>query len=152
MKPHRLPAIHRSRCKHRWSGLEPRLVSLDSSPVFKNADTYTGGADDYLRLLTLEIIPTAEKGITGVPRWRVIAGYSLAGLFALYAIYQTNLASRVGNMSGSLRFPGIKEYIFSYEPKRRSDSMYFSLENKERKTKNLVLKSIRQNTDEIYAF
>lgn len=122
------------------------------SPVFKNAAPCTGGADDYLRLLTKEIIPTTEKEIGGVPRWRGIAGYSLAGLFALYAIYQTDLFSRVGSMSGSLWFPGIKEYIFSHEPKRLPDYMYFSLGDKESKTRNPVLRSVRQNTEEIHAF
>ena len=128
------------------------MVPWDSLPAFKNADPCTGGADDYLQLLTEEIIPTAEKKITGVPCWRGIAGYSLAGLFALYSIYQTDLFSRVGSMSGSLWFPGIKEYIFSHEPKRRPDCMYFSLGDKESKTKNAVLQSVQQNTEEIHAF
>ena len=78
------------------------MAPWDSPPTFKNADPCTGGADDYLQLLTEEIIPAAEKELGGVPRWRCIAGYSLAGLFALYAIYQTDLFSRVGSMSGSL--------------------------------------------------
>ena len=128
------------------------MVPWDSPPAFKNAEPCTGGADDYLRLLTEEIIPTAEREIAGVPRWRGVAGYSLAGLFALYAIYQTDLFSRVGSMSGSLWFPRIKEYIFSHEPKRWPDCMYFSLGDKESKTRNPVLRSVRQNTEEIYAF
>ena len=37
------------------------MVPWDSPPAFKNADPCTGGADDYLQLLTEEIIPTAEK-------------------------------------------------------------------------------------------
>lgn len=128
------------------------MVPWDSPPAFKNADPCTGGADEYLHLLTEEIIPTAEKKITGAPRWRGIAGYSLAGLLALYSIYQTDLFSRVGSMSGSLWFPGMKEYIFSHEPKRRPDHMYFSLGDKESKTRNTVLQSVRQNTEEIHAF
>ena len=128
------------------------MVPWDSPPVFKNSEPCTGGADDYLRLLTEEIIPTAEREISGVPRWRGIAGYSLAGLFALYAIYQTDLFSRVGSMSGSLWFTGIKEYIFSHKPKRLPDDMYFSLGDKESKTRNQVLRSVRQNTEEIQAF
>lgn len=128
------------------------MVPWDSPSAFKNAAPCTGGADDYLRLLTEEIIPTAEKKITGVPRWRGIAGYSLAGLFALYSIYQTDVFSRVGSMSGSLWFPGMKEYIFSHEPKRRPDCMYFSLGDKESKTRNPVLQSVQQNTEEIHAF
>lgn len=128
------------------------MVPWDSPPAFKNAEPCTGGADDYLRLLTEEIIPTAEEEIARAPCWRGIAGYSLAGLFALYAIYQTGLFSRVGSMSGSLWFPGMKEYIFSHEPKRCPDCMYFSLGDKESKTRNPVLRSVRQNTEEIQAF
>ena len=128
------------------------MVPWDSPPALKNADPCTGGADDYLQLLTEEIIPTAEKKITGFPCWRGIAGYSLAGLFALYSIYQTDVFSRVGSMSGSLWFPGMKEYIFSHELKRRPDHMYFSLGDKESKTRNPVLKTVRQNTEEIHAF
>ena len=128
------------------------MVPWDSPPAFKNAEPCTGGADDYLRLLTEEIIPMAEKEITGAPSWRGIVGYSLAGLFALYAIYRTDLFSRVGSMSGSLWFPGIKDYIFSHEPKRQPDHMYFSLGDKESKTRNSILRSVRQNTEEIQAF
>ena len=128
------------------------MVPWDSPPAFKNAEPCTGGADDYLRLLTEEIIPTAEKEIGGVPCWRGIAGYSLAGLFALYAIYWTDLFSRVGSMSGSLWFPGMKEYILSHEPKRQPDCIYLSLGNKESKTRNPILRNVRQSTEEIQAF
>ena len=128
------------------------MVPWDSPPAFKNAEPCTGGADDYLRLLAEEIIPTAEREITGVPSWCGIARYSLAGLFALYAIYRTDLFSRVGSISGSLWFPGIKEYIFSHEPKRLPDYMYFSLGDKENKTRNPLLRNVRQNTEEIQSF
>ena len=127
------------------------MAPWDSPPTFKNAAPCTGGADDYLRLLTEEIIPAAEKEVGGVPRWRGITGYSLAGLFALYAIYQTDLFSRVGSMSGSLWFPGMKEYILSHEPKRRPNHIYFSLGDKESKTRNPILRNVRQNTEEIQA-
>ena len=128
------------------------MAPWDSPPAFKNAEPCTGGADDYLQLLTEEIIPTAEKELAGVPSWRGIIGYSLAGLFALYAIYQTDLFSRVGCISGSLWFPDFKEYVFSHEPKRRPDCIYFSLGDKEARTRNPVLKPVRENTEEIRAF
>ncbi len=76
-------------------------------------------------------MPEAEKELPGPPAWRGIAGYSLAGLFALYAICQTDVFSRVGCMSGSLWFPGFKEYVFSHEPKRWADCIYFSLGDRE---------------------
>lgn len=120
------------------------MAPWDRPAAFKNGEPFIGGADDYLRLLVEEIMPRAEKELSGPPAWRGIAGYSLAGLFALYAIYRTDVFSRVGCMSGSLWFPGFKEYVFSHEPKRRPDCIYFSLGNKEAKTRNSVLKQYRK--------
>ena len=128
------------------------MAPWDSPAAFKKGAPFTGGADDYLRQLVDEIIPEAEKELPGPPAWRGIAGYSLAGLFALYAVYQTDVFSRVGCMSGSLWFPGFKEYIFSHEPKRRPDCIYFSLGDKEAKTRNPVLKTVQENTEEIQTF
>ena len=96
-------------------------------------------------------MPEAEKELPGPPAWRGIAGYSLAGLFALYAIYRTDVFSRAGCMSGSLWFPGFKEYIFSREPKRRPDRIYFSLGDREAKTRNPILKTVQENTEAIHA-
>ena len=128
------------------------MAPWDSPAVFKNGEPFTGGADDCLRLLVEEIIPRAEKELPGPPAWRGIAGYSLAGLFALYAIYQTDVFSRVGCMSGSLWFPGFKEYVLSHEPKRWPDCIYFSLGDKEAKTRNPGLKTVQEKTEEIQTF
>ena len=128
------------------------MAPWDSPAAFKKGEPFTGGADDYLRLLVEEIIPRAEKGLAGPPAWRGITGYSLAGLFAVYAIYRTDMFSRVGCTSGSLWFPGFKEYIFSHEPKSRPDCIYFSLGDKEAKTRNPVLKTVQENTEEIQTF
>ena len=72
------------------------MAPWDSPAAFKKGEPFTSGADDYLRLLVEEIISRAEKELPVPPAWRGIAGYSLAGLFALYAIYQTDVFSRVG--------------------------------------------------------
>ena len=128
------------------------MAPWDSPAAFKKGEPFTGGAGDYLRLLVEEIIPRAEKELAEPPVWRGIAGYSLAGLFALYAIYRTDVFSRVGCMSGSLWFPGFKEYIFSHEPKRWPDCIYFSLGDREAKTRNPVLKTVQENTEEIQTF
>ena len=63
-------------------------------PFISSKDTpCTGGADAYLELLLNEILPQAEETVLGTPLWRGIAGYSLAGLFALYSIYRTDVFS-----------------------------------------------------------
>ena len=128
------------------------MVPWDSPPAFPHGDPCIGGADEYLRLLAEEILPAVGQYLAGTPRWRGIAGYSLAGLFALYALYRTDLFSRAASVSGSLWFPGIKEYLFSHEPKHLPEHMYFSLGSKESKARNPALRCIRQNTEEIRAF
>lgn len=128
------------------------MAPWDSSPAFRNGQPFTGGARDYLELLTREILPEAERGLAGTPQWRGIAGYSLAGLFALYTIYHTDLFSRVASMSGSLWFPGIKEYITAHTPRRWPACMYFSLGDRESRTRNPILRQVGQNTEDIRGF
>ena len=118
-------------------------------PVFKNTEPCTGGADDYLKLLIEKIMPEAEREIKGTVSWRGIAGYSLAGLFALYSLYRTDIFSRAASMSGSLWYPGISEYISSHTMKRIPDCLYFSLGSKEARTRNHYMKTVQENTEKI---
>ena len=123
------------------------MAPWDGPEAFKNGKPFSGGADDYLRLLVEEILPKAEKQLSSPPALREIMGYSLAGLFGLYTIYQTDEFSWRG-MSGSLWFSGFKEYIFSRSPKRRLDCMYFSLGNKEAKPRCSCWMCRRKSYDE----
>jgi DNA-binding LytR/AlgR family response regulator len=111
--------------------------------------SYTSGADEYLCLLINQIIPKAESLLQGTPAWRGIAGYSLAGLFALYSIYQTDAFSRVASVSGSLWFPGIKEYVVSRTPVKKPADIFFSLGDRECRTQNSLLRCVQQNTESI---
>ena len=110
----------------------------------------TGGADDYLQLLISEIMPKAKELVRGVPSHIGLAGYSLAGLFALYACYHCDVFDRVASMSGSLWFPDFKEYVFQHSMKKIPDRIYLSLGDTEAKTKNLTLKTVQKNTEEIF--
>jgi len=82
----------------------------------------------------------------------LLAGYSLAGLFALYSVYQTRLFSRIASMSGSLWFPGFKEYVFSHEMKTPPEHLYLSLGNRESKPRNPYLKTVQERTEELKTF
>ena len=121
-------------------------------PIAKDDTPCTGGANDYLRILVEKIIPAAERRIQGTPLWRGIVGYSLAGLFAVYSLYQTDLFARVASVSGSLWFPNIMEYIETHNFRRTPECVYFSLGDKERNTNNLFLKSVQYNTERIKAY
>ncbi|MDC7286348.1 alpha/beta hydrolase-fold protein [Blautia schinkii] len=128
------------------------MAPWDIPPISKGDTPCTGGADEYLQLLSEEIIPKAEKLIPGPVSWRGLAGYSLAGLFALYSIYHTELFSRIASMSGSLWFPGFEDYAISQEMKNPPEHLYLSLGDKECKTKNPYLKTVQEHTEAIYDF
>jgi len=87
--------------------------------------------------------------LQGKPRFTGIAGYSLAGLFALYAMYQCDAFDRVASMSGSLWFQGFKEYVMSHELKKRPEKLYLSLGDKEARTRHPYLKAVQDNTEQI---
>ena len=118
-------------------------------PLSKNDTPCTGGADAYLDLLLTEILPTAEERIHGTPSFIGIAGYSLAGLFALYASYQCDAFDRVASVSGSLWFPDFKEYALTHEMRKRPEKLYLSLGDREARTRNSVLMTVQRNTEEL---
>lgn len=121
-------------------------------PIAPNDTPCTGGADGYLKLLTDEIVPQSEKAIPGEVPWRGLAGYSLAGLFAVYAIYRTKMFSRIASISGSLWFPGFREYAISHQPVKKPECLYFSLGDRERKTRNPYLQTVQSSTEELAAY
>lgn len=117
------------------------------SPISKNDTPCIGGADEYLQILLDEILPKAKEKINGTPNHIGIAGYSLAGLFALYSMYKCDIFDRVASMSGSLWFPDFKNYCLTHEMIRQPDKIYLSLGDTEAKTRNPILKTVQDNTE-----
>ncbi|MCR5833305.1 MAG: hypothetical protein K6G55_01435 [Selenomonadaceae bacterium] len=117
--------------------------------IFPTDNPCNGKADDYLKILIGEILPMAKEKINGEPRKIGIAGYSLAGLFALYSMYQCDAFDVVASMSGSLWYPKFKDYCLSHEMKKMPEKIYLSLGDKEAKTKNPFLKTVQENTESL---
>lgn len=120
-------------------------------PVTEGAPPCTGGAGEYLRLLTQEIVPTVETALQDTPCWRGLAGYSLAGLFAIYAAYQTPAFSRLASMSGSLWFPDFREFVSNHEMAGDITHVYLSLGDRESRTGNPYMRTVQERTEEIAA-
>lgn len=114
--------------------------------VFGNED-FGGNAARTLETLKNDIIPNTENEI-GTPERRFIAGYSLSGLFALWCCYESELFDGAASCSGSLWFPKFCEYIESRPVPR--GKFYFSLGDKESKTKNKVMSTVEDMTLKIY--
>ena len=121
-------------------------------PLYKNDDPCTGGADRYLEKLTGSIIPSIKKELFAEPEYTAVAGYSLAGLFAIFSLYKTDMFSRAASVSGSMWFPGFSEYAEKNGLCRKPDKVYFSLGDKEAHTRNSLLSTVEDKTREIYGY
>lgn len=109
-----------------------------------------GKADDYIELLTNKIIPKAEeyikKDLNINIEYFAIAGYSLAGLLAIYSTYRTEIFTKIASASGSFWFPKFVDFAKENNISSNINKMYFSLGNKESKVKNQVLATVKKNT------
>ena len=77
-----------------------------------------------------------------------IGGYSLAGLFALWTAYQTDLFRGVAAASPSVWFPEFIDFMKAGEIKSRN--IYLSLGDKEEKTRNPVMATVGDRIQEAY--
>ena len=82
----------------------------------------------------------AETGDSAQLR-RFVGGYSLAGLFALWALYETELFDGAASCSGSLWFPCWREYAATHSLPRRAD-VYLSLGRREVRTKHPLMAKV----------
>ena len=138
-----------------WGGV---LVSLeggdwdrDLSPwpaprAFRGGADFGGGAGRRLELLGDAVLPAVEGALGYVPPWRGIAGYSLAGLFALYALWTTPLFQRAASVSGSLWYDGFLERLEGTAPAVKPDRVYLSLGDREPKARSPRLARVGECT------
>lgn len=74
------------------------------------------------------------------PRRLVLGGYSLAGLFALWAAIRTDRFAGIAAASPSVWFPGFTDHLRANPV--RTGTVYLSLGDREEKTKNPVMAEV----------
>ena len=88
------------------------------------------GAEKTLKFITSQLLPEVQENIPHL----ILGGYSLAGLFALWAGYQTDLFEGIAAASPSVWYPQWIDYASENKPLAKS--IYLSLGDKEEKAKN----------------
>ena len=104
-------------------------------PSVMGKDEFTGGAKETLVWLEDMCIPYIENNLPCSASTRMIGGYSLSGLFSLFAFYESRMFDGVASCSASLWYPGWKEYAAGQKAPEGS-CMYLSLGRKEEKTRS----------------
>lgn len=88
-----------------------RDLSPWNAPAVFGNDAFGDGAGETLSGVLAELNNPGKKYYFG--------GYSLAGLFALWAAYQTDVFSDVAAASPSMWFPGFTGYMEEHDIKSR---------------------------------
>ena len=117
-----------------------QLSPWPAEKVFKKGEPFAGEAEETIR----ELIGIL-KPYQGKYRTMTIAGYSLAGLFALYTCTKSDLFDRCLSASGSLWFPGWLEYLKDHPLHCRR--VYLSLGDTEKNTRNPLMANVEENTE-----
>ena len=132
--------------------------------VFAKGPNFGDGAQKTLDTLINQVIPWAESELTEPPAYRVLVGYSLAGLFSLWAgVSQPGVSQpsaphvdapaptfqRIGAVSGSFWFPGLLDYV---DQQLRGGVVglthaYLSLGDREARTPNPQIMHVRENAE-----
>ncbi len=113
------------------------LSPWPTPPVFGN-QPFGGGAEGTLRKIQDEVIPALRREFDLPEACRpVIGGYSLAGLFALWAVHASDIWQGAAAASPSVWFPGFSEYASQNAVHARA--VYLSLGDREEKTRNPVM-------------
>ena len=115
------------------------LSPWEAPPVF-GSEGFAGGAEETLKYVTDQLIPELTENSDVKIN---IGGYSLAGFFALWAAYQTDLFKGVAAASPSVWFPGWIDYAETNAIK--TGKVYLSLGDKEEKTRNPVMRTVGDN-------
>lgn len=107
--------------------------------VFRGEDFGSGAAETLAQIAGL----CRDRRLT-----YYIGGYSLAGLFSLWAACETDIFRGVAAASPSMWFPGFPEYLKAHPI--RCGKVYLSLGDKEEKTRSPVLKTVGDRVREGY--
>ena len=136
--------------------------------VFAKGPNFGDGAQKTLDTLINQVIPWTESELTESPAYKVLVGYSLAGLFSLWAGVSQQVArgcqhdataphvdapaatfQRIGAVSGSFWFPGLLDYV----DQQLSGGVvglthaYLSLGDREARTPNPQIMHVRETAE-----
>ena len=114
------------------------LSPWEAPPVF-GQEGFGHDAKDTLQYITDILSP--EFGFEDI----AIGGYSLAGLFSLWACYNTDIFSGCAAASPSVWFPDWDDFIQSNTI--RTKNVYLSLGEKESKTKNQLMRAVSERIE-----
>ena len=119
------------------------------APAVFGKEEFGDGARRTLEFIENDLIPYVKADTDlGEDIPVVLGGYSLAGLFALWAAYQTDVFSGVAAASPSLWFPDFDRYM--KKNGIMTGNVYLSLGDREEKVRNPVMATVGDRVREAH--
>lgn len=125
-----------------------RELSPWPAPGLRQGESFEGGGQETLDWIAEKLCPALPDASA---RKRMIGGYSLAGLFALWAFLKTDLFCGAASCSGSLWFPGFADFREKSTPPA-GGVVYLSLGRREEKSRNPLLGTVGAQTRDTFAW
>ena len=123
------------------------LTPWPAAGLYREEPDFGGKAAETLAELVGEVIPELERSAGLSPAARAICGYSLGGLFALYAFTHTNVFAACGCLSGSVWYEGWVEHLRELPLELSGRFAYLSLGTKERRAGRPILKTVQDRME-----
>ena len=118
--------------------------------VWKGQPPFKGNAEKHLIEIIERLVPKVEAQLPSPSSYVAMAGYSLAGLFTLWSCWHTDRFQRIACISASLWYPGFFDFITQHVMVASPASLYFSLGNKESKTKHPLMRQVEDLTQRTF--
>lgn len=123
------------------------LTPWPAKRIYREGSDFTGQAMSTLHELTGEVIPAIEAAERITPPARAICGYSLAGLFSLYALTHCDEFAACACVSGSLWYEGWVEHLRTLDLDLRGRFAYLSVGTKEKRGGTPLMRTVQDNME-----
>ena len=115
------------------------------APGLRGKDPDFGGEAEAFLVGLLAAVAQAEAALQSKPETKLLVGYSLGGLFALWAGTRTDAFPLLASVSGSLWYDGWCQYLEGHPC--RAGKVYLSLGEKEPKARNPRMARVGECTE-----
>lgn len=123
------------------------LTPWPAAGIYRGEPDFGGEAAATLAELMDAAVPAAEEKWGLIPKWRAVCGYSLGGLFSLYAFVGGSFDA-CACLSGSLWYEGWVDYMHEASADLSGAFAYLSVGAKEKRAARPILKGVQKNTEE----
>lgn len=115
----------------------------------KKGEWFKGSAGMTLLGLLTDFFPFIEPPLRIASPKRALAGVSLSGLFAVWAVHKSDAFEAVASVSGSLWYDNFPEWVAKHRISPSVRKVYLSLGEKEKNAKNPRVARVEDATREV---